>query len=127
MRRIISTEPQGHLSEMTIRTKDGRERLWNFVCSALGTQSDGRRLFVAMAYDVTDRKAYEDQILFLMREINHRAKNMLSLVQAVARQTAARQPESSTSWQPMRASTARCRWTPAASTYAGGLKAIPSR
>src|SRR5215468_11797128 len=27
-----------------------------------------------------------------MREINHRAKNMLSLVQAVARQTAAQEP-----------------------------------
>ena len=46
-----------------------------------------------MAHDVTDRKAYEDQILFLMREINHRAENMLSLVQAVARQTAAGEPE----------------------------------
>jgi PAS domain S-box-containing protein len=93
MRGIISTEPQGQLSERTIRTKDGRERLWNFVCSALGPQSDGRRLYVVMAYDVTDRKAHEDQILFLMREINHRAKNMLSLVQAVARQTAAREPQ----------------------------------
>jgi two-component sensor histidine kinase len=28
-----------------------------------------------------------------MREVNHRAKNMLSLVQAIARQTAAREPE----------------------------------
>jgi two-component sensor histidine kinase len=46
-----------------------------------------------MAHDVTDRKAYEDQILFLMREINHRAKNMLSLVQAVARQTAQGSPK----------------------------------
>jgi two-component sensor histidine kinase len=78
---------------MTIHTKDGRKRLWTFVGSALGTQSDGRRLFVSTAYDVTDRKAYENQILFLMREVNHRAKNMLSLVQAVARQTAAREPE----------------------------------
>jgi PAS domain S-box-containing protein len=93
IRRIISTEPEGQPSERTIRTKDGRERLWTFVCSALGTQSDGRRLFVAIAYDVTDRKAYEDQILFLMREVNHRAKNMLGLVQAVARQTAVRHPE----------------------------------
>jgi PAS domain S-box-containing protein len=93
MRRIISTEPQAQLSEMTIRTKDGRERLWSFVCSALGTQSDGRRLFVSMAHDVTDRKAYEDQILFLMREVSHRAKNTLSLVQAVARQTAAGEPQ----------------------------------
>jgi two-component sensor histidine kinase len=78
---------------MTIRTKDGRERLWTFACSALGTQSDGRRLFLCVAQDVTDRKAYEDQILFLMHEVNHRAKNMLSLVLAVARQTAAREPE----------------------------------
>jgi two-component sensor histidine kinase len=48
---------------------------------------------VSIAHDVTDRKVYEEQILFLMREINHRAKNMLSLVQTVARQTAAREPE----------------------------------
>jgi PAS domain S-box-containing protein len=93
IRRIISTKPQAQLAEMTIRTKDGRQRLWAFVCSALGTQSDGRRLFLCVAQDVTDRKAYEDQILFLMHEVNHRAKNMLSLVQAVARQTAAREPE----------------------------------
>jgi two-component sensor histidine kinase len=43
--------------------------------------------------DITDRKAHEEQIHFLMREVNHRAKNMLSLVQAIARQTAAREPE----------------------------------
>jgi PAS domain S-box-containing protein len=36
IRRIFSTEPQEQLSEMTIRTKDGCERLWSFVCSALG-------------------------------------------------------------------------------------------
>ena len=64
-----------------------------FFPAVLGTQSDGRRLFCSMAYDVTDQKAYEDQIVFLMRESNHRAKNMLSLVQAIARQTAVRQPE----------------------------------
>jgi PAS domain S-box-containing protein len=93
IRRIISTEPQAQLAEMTIRTKEGRERLWTFVCSALGTQSDGRRLFLCVAQDVTDRKAYEDQILFLMHEVNHRAKNTLSLVQAIARQTASREPE----------------------------------
>jgi two-component sensor histidine kinase len=47
-----------------------------------------------MAYDVNDpNKAYENEILFLMRESNHRAKNMLGLVQAIARQTAAGQPD----------------------------------
>jgi two-component sensor histidine kinase len=43
--------------------------------------------------DITERKAHEERIHPLMREVNHRAKNMLSLVQAIARQTAAREPE----------------------------------
>jgi two-component sensor histidine kinase len=77
-----------------IHTKDGRECVWRFFRAAIGTQSDGRRLFVSVAYDVTDRtNAYKNQILFLLRESNHRAKNMLSLVQAIARQTAADQTE----------------------------------
>jgi PAS domain S-box-containing protein len=93
IRQTISTEPEVRRVERMIRTKDGRERLWSIVNSCLGTQSDGRRLFIAMAQDVTERKAHEEQIHLLMREINHRAKNMLSLVQAIARQTAAREPE----------------------------------
>src|SRR5713101_162393 len=90
---IISTQPEARSAELTIRTKDGRERLWNFVSSPVAAQSDGRRLFVCVAQDVTDQKAHEEQIHLLMREISHRAKNMLSLVQAIARQTAAREPE----------------------------------
>jgi PAS domain S-box-containing protein len=95
LRATISGEPQGRLcTEEAIRTKDGHERLWRFFCAAVGTRSDGPRLFVSMAYDVSDpSKAYENQILFLMREANHRAKNMLSLVQAIARQTAVGQPD----------------------------------
>ena len=94
LRCIISTGPPERPGyERTIRTKDGRERHWRFFPAVLGAQSDGRCLFVSMGYDVTDQKAYVDQILFLMRESNHRAKNMLSLVQAIARQTAVRQPE----------------------------------
>jgi PAS domain S-box-containing protein len=90
---IISTEPEARSAELMIRTKDGRERLWSFVTSPLVSQSDGRRLFVCVAQDVTDRKAHEEQIHLLMGEISHRARNMLSLVQAIARQTAAREPE----------------------------------
>jgi PAS domain S-box-containing protein len=49
IRRIISTEPPPEPAEFTIRTKEGRQRVWSFVTSALGTQSDGRRLFVSVA------------------------------------------------------------------------------
>jgi PAS domain S-box-containing protein len=93
LREIIATEPPAQPSEGVIRTKDGRERLWSFVKSPLGAQSDGRRVFVTVAQDLTERKAHEEQVHLLLREINHRAKNLLSIVQAIARQTAACDPE----------------------------------
>jgi PAS domain S-box-containing protein len=89
VRGIIATEPEARPDEMTIRTRGGDKRVWNFVTSGLGTQSDGRRLFATVAQDVTDRKAYEERTHLLMREARHRTKNVLSLVQAIARQTAA--------------------------------------
>jgi two-component sensor histidine kinase len=43
--------------------------------------------------DITERKEREEKEHLLMREINHRAKNMLSVVDAIAHQTAVRSPE----------------------------------
>jgi PAS domain S-box-containing protein len=43
--------------------------------------------------DITERKEREEKENLLMREINHRAKNMLSVVDAIAHQTATRNPE----------------------------------
>jgi PAS domain S-box-containing protein len=43
--------------------------------------------------DFTERKAREEKEHLLMREINHRAKNMLSVVHSIAQQTAAQNPE----------------------------------
>jgi PAS domain S-box-containing protein len=88
IRKFMPTGGDAHSRERIIRTKGGHERLCNFVTSSLGTQSDGRRLFICVAQDVTKRKAHEEHVHLLMREVNHRAKNMLSLVQAIARQTA---------------------------------------
>ena len=39
--------------------------------------------------DITERKKAEERNILLMREVSHRAKNMLSVVQAIARRTAA--------------------------------------
>jgi PAS domain S-box-containing protein len=49
------------------------------------------RIFGACV-DITDRKRAEDHIRLLMREVNHRSKNLLALVQAIARQTSATNP-----------------------------------
>ena len=48
---------------------------------------------VALVTDMTERKRYEEHIRLQMREMNHRSKNMLAVVQAVARQTVAANPE----------------------------------
>lgn len=39
------------------------------------------------------RRRHEDQIVLLLREVNHRSKNMLAVIQAVARQSAMAGPE----------------------------------
>lgn len=45
--------------------------------------------FSGSVMDITGRKRTEAQMQLLLREVNHRAKNMLGLVEAVARRTAA--------------------------------------
>ena len=57
----------------------------------------GKRYFTGTIRDITGRKRQEEQIGLLMREVNHRAKNMLAVVMAVARQTQATSPEEFTS------------------------------
>jgi PAS domain S-box-containing protein len=44
---------------------------------------------VVVIIDITDRKHSEEHIRMLLSEVNHRSKNMLSLVSAIARQTKA--------------------------------------
>jgi two-component sensor histidine kinase len=51
-----------------------------------------KRYFTGIMRDVTERKKREQQVDHLLREVNHRAKNMLALVQAVAMQTVATEP-----------------------------------
>jgi len=41
------------------------------------------------AVDITDRKEHEARIHLLMRELNHRSRNLLAVIQAIARQSAA--------------------------------------
>ena len=48
---------------------------------------------ISTARDVTERKRAEERIELLMREVNHRSKNMLTVVQSIARQTVATNPE----------------------------------
>jgi two-component system CheB/CheR fusion protein len=71
--------------ELRQRTKDGKELI---VESRLQLESfDGRRLVLESTRDVTARRASEQRQRLLMRELTHRVRNILSVIQAVARYT----------------------------------------
>jgi two-component sensor histidine kinase len=68
--------------------------VWCRLTVGCARKSDGSiDYLISSVEDISERKAHEERAHLLMREANHRAKNMLSLVQAVARQTAAREHE----------------------------------
>ncbi|MFC7540178.1 HWE histidine kinase domain-containing protein [Siccirubricoccus deserti] len=68
--------------EFRIRRPDsGRER-WLAARGNL-VRGDGGARFVGLAWDVTDRREAEERHLLLMREVDHRAKNSLAVVQSV--------------------------------------------
>ncbi len=74
-----------------VNRTDGSVR-WVFADGDV-TFEDGRAVrLVGTVQDITERKRAEARIHQLMREVNHRSKNMLSVVQAIARQTAANSP-----------------------------------
>lgn len=67
--------------------RDGQER-W---LSAQGqiTFADGKPArLVGTIMDITLRKKHEEHVEFVMHELSHRSKNLLSVVQSIARQTA---------------------------------------
>lgn len=70
-----------------IGIEDGQER-W-ILAQGRTFFEDGKALrMIGTARDVTERKQREAHVRFLMREIAHRSKNLLAVIQAMARQTA---------------------------------------
>jgi two-component sensor histidine kinase len=73
--------------------KDGQP-IWVHKYVSLLRDATGKPTnILVLVTDITERKHQDDQIRLLMREVNHRSKNMLSLVQAIARQTLAANPK----------------------------------
>lgn len=67
---------------------DGR-RIWaQITINTIVDDKGAPYRFAVVVVDATERKLAEQRNLVLMREVNHRAKNLLAVVQAIARQTA---------------------------------------
>jgi PAS domain S-box-containing protein len=77
--------------EVEPRRKDGS--LFPAELAVTEWDARGQRYFTGTLHDITERKRFEEQVRLLLREINHRANNMLAIVQSVARRTAATRPD----------------------------------
>jgi two-component sensor histidine kinase len=100
---IDPTNPKPYATEFRHRRGDGEVR-WIEAHALVHFEGGGRERravsMVGTAQDITQRKRREEERRqqqerehLLMREVNHRAKNILSVVDAIARQTAARNHE----------------------------------
>jgi PAS domain S-box-containing protein len=78
--------------ETVRRRKDGHQFVAAITVNPLHDWDGALTGFVLVTRDISARKARDEQILFLMRELSHRTKNLLAVVQSVARQTAKNAP-----------------------------------
>ncbi|MEJ8570035.1 sensor histidine kinase [Microbaculum marinum] len=72
-----------------IRIDSGDEVRWYDLFIEPNISSEGEVTGITCAaVDITESKRNEDQMRLVMRELTHRSKNLLAVVQAIARQTA---------------------------------------
>jgi PAS domain S-box-containing protein len=93
--RILSRIAAGERVESfeTVRLcKDGRMIEVSVTISPVRNQSGTIIGASKIIRDITEKKRAAQQIHLLLSEVNHRAKNILSVVQAIARQTVASNP-----------------------------------
>jgi two-component sensor histidine kinase len=85
-RRVLET---GESEEIEVEIEQGLSAHWFDVC--IRPERDERGAIigtVASAVDVTDRKVQEEHLKIVLRELAHRSKNLLQVIQGIARQTA---------------------------------------
>ena len=86
-RRLFSEGGGPFEDEFRVLTEDGDER-WIFAKGQFDVREGRAVRLLAASIDITERKRSEDHLRFLLREISHRSKNLLAVIQAMAGQTA---------------------------------------
>jgi two-component sensor histidine kinase len=89
LRRALASDGTGDddLEFRIRRFDDGKER-WIAARGRVFRDSSGRILeMIGTVRDITDQKLHDIHLHMLLREITHRSKNLLAIIQAMARQT----------------------------------------
>ncbi|MDX7952505.1 HWE histidine kinase domain-containing protein [Lichenihabitans sp. Uapishka_5] len=81
------TDRGGEIQFRIRRIDDGRERWVSARAGIFPSPDDAVGEVIGTAEDVTDQKLHDIHLHMLLREITHRSKNLLAIIQAMARQT----------------------------------------
>ncbi len=88
LRRLMKEQKSCHY-EFRVRRPNGEER-WCMGTASPSVDASGRLVCISgVTVDITDRREAEERQSLLAREIDHRAKNALALVQSIVRLTRA--------------------------------------
>lgn len=85
---VIDASLSGDVVEFEMRVERGDHDLRWVKVTLLPVYAEGASERLGSVADVTDMKRREEGNVLLMRELSHRSKNLLAIVQAMARQTA---------------------------------------
>jgi two-component sensor histidine kinase len=86
MFRQLQLSRQMRYDNLPLESQAGRHQEVEVVANLY--DENGRSVIQCNIRDITERKQAEEHVKLLMAEVNHRAKNLLAVVQAVAHQTA---------------------------------------
>ena len=87
VRRLLAGEIVSYSMDKRYIRKD-RSVIWIGLTATVQRSADGTpQYFISVVRDISGRKKAEEHNAFLLRELAHRLKNQLSLIQAIAGQT----------------------------------------
>jgi PAS domain S-box-containing protein len=86
MFRKLKRESQVRYENLPLESQGGRHQDVEVIANLY--DENGRRVIQCNIRDITERRRSEEHVKLLIAEVNHRAKNLLAVVQAVAYQTA---------------------------------------
>jgi PAS domain S-box-containing protein len=79
-----------------VRMRDDTRMTIDFMLAPLKGEDGEVHFLVPSGFDISDRKRQEARIMSLMHEVNHRSKNLLTVVQSIVRQMPKSTPDTFT-------------------------------
>ncbi len=87
-RELLAGERENYVIDKRCVRKDGTLIWCGITVSVQKDEKGAPQYYIAIIRDITERRAAQDHQRFLLRELAHRSKNQLAVIQAMAGQTA---------------------------------------